>query len=86
MSRDPRRCRCPAGSPRLASRNVAGRNDDRRYDGRPRHDERNDDVCPAMMWELDTKRRGQMLQIQGKMPQEMGAPMAKRGKEIEQGR
>jgi len=38
------------------------------------------------MWNLDTKRRGQMLQIQGKMTQEMGALMAKRGKELEQGR
>ena len=41
-------------------------------------------VCPAMAWDLDSKTRGQMLQIQGKMMQEMGALMAKRGKEIEQ--
>src|SRR6516164_7263506 len=29
-------------------------------------------VCPAMMSDLDSKTRGQMMQIQGKMMTEMG--------------
>jgi hypothetical protein len=43
-------------------------------------------VCPAMMSDLDSKTRGQMMQIQGKMMTEMGELMTKRGKEIEQGK
>ena len=43
-------------------------------------------VCPAMMSDLDSKTRGQMMQIQGKMMTEMGELMTKRGKKLEQGK
>ena len=43
-------------------------------------------VCPAMMPDLDSKTRGQMMQIQGRMMTEMGELMTKRGKELEQGK